>query len=258
MDFISFGDWGENTELKGKMAYIVHQIKPYALLTLGDNFYPNGVKNNKDPLWKTVYEDYYGQQQTFAVLGNHDYHINPYAQLNYTNPNWIMPHCFYDRMYKDVHLIALDTVELAPQTSASFIPNLYVNPLHQIKWLEYVLQKSTSMWKIVIGHYPVFSNGQHGGTLELKKLLIPLFKKYNVHLYLSGHDHILCHKYHEGTHYVVSGNGSNSNPVRNILGFTRLQENSGFVYIQVDHEQLNFKLYSFSGNVLLNHLLKRR
>jgi acid phosphatase len=258
MNFISFGDWGENTPLKNTLTYIIHTLNPDALITLGDNFYPNGVKNNTDPLWESTYEFFFGKFLTFAVLGNHDYMLNPYAQLKYFNPNWVMPNRFYNRMYKDVHLIALDTIELAPNISAAFIPNFKLQPSNQLEWLEYVLKTSTSPWKIVYGHYPIFSNGGHGDTEELKQKLLPLFKKYKVHLYLSGHDHSICHKYYEGTHFVVSGNGSYSNAVKPIPGFTPLKENCGFAYINVTPKQLQFRLVSFSGNVLLNNILKMR
>ena len=49
----------------------------------------------------------------------------------------------------------------------------------------------------------------HGDTPELRRLLEPLFRKYGVHLYFSGHDHNLQHLKPTGfTHYVVSGGGA--------------------------------------------------
>lgn len=254
MDFISFGDWGENTELKHQLTYIVHTIKPDALITLGDNFYPNGVESKNDPSWDS-YELYFGTLLTYAVLGNHDYKLNPQAQFIYRNPNWVMPYHYYDRMYKDVHLIALDTIDLAPQISSMFIPHLQLQPSNQLEWLKHVLKVSTSSWIIVFGHYPVFSNGGHGDTEELKQKLLPLFKN-KVHLYLSGHDHSICHKQYNNTHYVVSGNGSYSNPVNHRPGFTPLKENTGFTRIYVDHATLRFRLCSMNGTILLDKILK--
>jgi len=256
MNFISFGDWGENTPLKNTLTYIIHKLKPDALITLGDNFYPKGVNSDTDPLWKYIYKIFFGKFLTFAVLGNHDYMSNPGAQLTYKNSNWVMPRRFYNRMYKDVHLIALDTIDLAPQISSTFIPDFNAQPSNQLLWLEHILKTNTSPWIIVYGHYPVFSNGAHGDTEELKQKLLPLFKKYKVHLYLSGHDHSICHKYYEGTHFVVSGNGSYSGEVKNIPGFTPLKENCGFAYINVNHKQLQFRLCSFKGDILMTRILK--
>jgi 3',5'-cyclic AMP phosphodiesterase CpdA len=45
-------------------------------------------------------------------------------------------------------------------------------------------------WLLVAGHYAVFSRGSHGDISELKTNLLPLLKKYNVHAYFCGHDHL--------------------------------------------------------------------
>ncbi len=44
-------------------------------------------------------------------------------------------------------------------------------------------------WKIVFFHYPLFSSGPHGGALDLRADLMPLFEAGGVDLVLSGHDH---------------------------------------------------------------------
>ena len=43
---------------------------------------------------------------------------------------------------------------------------------------------------IVFGHYPILSNGYYYNDLNpLYKTLIPLFEKYKIHAYVSGHEH---------------------------------------------------------------------
>jgi hypothetical protein len=63
-------------------------------------------------------------------------------------------------------------------------------------------------WLVVAGHYPVYSNGNNGDTLELQAYLQPLLEKYNVHAYICGHDHISEHLRHKGIEYFVVGSGS--------------------------------------------------
>ena len=45
--------------------------------------------------------------------------------------------------------------------------------------------------KFVVGHYPITSLGIYGINKKLFLILFPIFKKYNVSYYISGHDHNL-------------------------------------------------------------------
>lgn len=38
------------------------------------------------------------------------------------------------------------------------------------------LQASSATWRIVVGHHPVFSTGEHGSTPELVEHILPLLK----------------------------------------------------------------------------------
>jgi tartrate-resistant acid phosphatase type 5 len=67
---------------------------------------------------------------------------------------------------------------------------------NQVHHIERMLQEAVAVepaWLLVVGHYPVFSAGEHGDTDELLTYLLPLIKKYNVSAYISGHDHISEH-----------------------------------------------------------------
>lgn len=46
--------------------------------------------------------------------------------------------------------------------------------------LEGKLARSTAAWKLVIGHHPIFSSGQHGSTTDLVHTLDPVLRKYGV------------------------------------------------------------------------------
>lgn len=262
MYFLSFGDWGENTFLKKLVRKLVDDKNPDAILSLGDNFYDHGVKTPYDAMWTTHYITYFFKP-FFAILGNHDHLGNIQAQIDYStlNPLWIMPRRFYDRAYEDVHLIAIDTYELAPMESVLNATAMGHNPMstldflnqlngeHQLVWLEHVLKTSKSKWKIVFGHYPIYSNGPHGDTTELHSNLLPLLKKYGVHLYLSGHDHNICYK-EDGVHCLVSGCGSRQSHTNVRPGFVTLPS-TGVAYVRTSTQKLEFGFYGMNGETLM-------
>jgi acid phosphatase len=262
MYFLSFGDWGENTFLKKLVRKLVDDKNPDAILSLGDNFYDHGVKTPYDAMWTTHYTTYFFKP-FFAILGNHDHLGSIQAQIDYSkmNSSWIMPRRFYDRSYEDVHLIAIDTYELAPMESVLNATAMGHNPMstmdflnqlngeHQLKWLEHVLKTSKSKWKIVFGHYPIYSNGPHGDTTELHSNLLPLLKKYKVHLYLSGHDHNICYK-EDGVHCLVSGCGSRQSETNVRPGFAMLPS-TGVAYVRTSTKQLDFGFYGMNGETLM-------
>ena len=262
MYFLSFGDWGENTTLKDQVKELVEQKNPDAILSLGDNFYDYGVRSPFDPAWSTHYTSYFFKP-FFAILGNHDHLGNIQAQIDYSllNSLWIMPRRFYDREYADVHLIAIDTYELAEMESTLNATALGFSSMEtmdtirslrrerQLDWLEYVLQKSKSTWKIVFGHYPIYSNGPHGDTTELHKNVLPLLKKYKVHLYLSGHDHNISYK-EDGVHCLVSGCGSRPGHTYPRPGFANIPS-TGVAYVKAGSNELEFGFYDMNGETIL-------
>lgn len=82
----------------------------------------------------------------------------------------------------------------------------------QLEFVKKALRESTADWKIVMGHYPVYSarngNGAHGGNPLLMDRLQPILKKYNVDVYFNGHDHSLQHIKRDGIHYFTTAAGA--------------------------------------------------
>lgn len=60
----------------------------------------------------------------------------------------------------------------------------------------------------MMGHYPLFSAGDHGDSSELVTYLQPLIQKHHVHAYLCGRDHISERLQYNGTEHFVAGSGS--------------------------------------------------
>ena len=105
--FYVIGDWGRNGHFKqAEVADIMQQagfiLEPEFIISVGDNFYPDGIASIDDPFLKSSYEDiYYGSNlfcPWYVVLGNHGYSGNVQAQIDYTHKSqrWKMPAHYYE------------------------------------------------------------------------------------------------------------------------------------------------------------------
>jgi len=204
--FSAFGDWGALTPSRDRVLHALacmHTELDFCIL-LGDNFYPDGVSGINDPKWKQqVVNAFPPSLRLYAILGNHDYHLDPTAQVQYSTPQWQMPSSYYDLVRDHIHILFLDTTVLAPAYTTTLFHECGVHPVRiqafqtlvkatreaQLCWLEDRLSHSRSTWKIVVGHYPLATNGPHDTSQELYQTLLPLLQRYGVHLYLAGHDH---------------------------------------------------------------------
>ncbi|HEU0006664.1 MAG TPA: metallophosphoesterase [Terriglobia bacterium] len=176
-------------------------------LTLGDNFYPKGVKDIKDPHWKCSWEDFYTRLEIpfYATLGNHDYRQNADAQLEYSkgSKSFRMPAKYYTFAAGPVRFFALDTDE---GTLGFWSKKPWSDS--QRNWLVEQLEKyRNTKWKVVYGHHPIYSYGYHGNEERLVRKLLPELKKYGVDVYLSGHEHDLQHLHQDGIHFFIGGSG---------------------------------------------------
>ncbi len=185
-----------------KSMWETYQQKPYAfVLMAGDNIYSYG----EIKLAKAYFEEPYApllnkDVKFYAVLGNHDIikTNNGLDQINYK------PFNMSDRYYSfkkgdvtegTVEFFAIDTNSNAEWES-------------QLSWLDRQLAASNAPWKIVYGHHPLYSSGQHGSDPQLAAKLAPIFAKHKVPLYLCGHDHGY-ERFNpiDGTTYIVNGGG---------------------------------------------------
>ena len=69
--------------------------------------------------------------------------------------------------------------------------------------------RQQARWTVVFGHHPVYSNGVHGDSGLIQRLIWEILFGEHVDFYLSGHDHQLAHLSRERkrTQYLVSGAG---------------------------------------------------
>ncbi|MBI1761426.1 MAG: metallophosphoesterase [Acidobacteria bacterium] len=207
----SFGDFGngapENHKLAGAEQKQVaaamlqaHRQTPFDFgLTVGDNFYPDGMESPADERWQTQWRELYDPLgvKIYATLGNHDWHAadSPAAELLYTqqSASWRMPAPYFTFTAGPVQFFALDTNEVSEA---------------QLLWLQAALKQSRARWRVVYGHHPIYSGGQHGVSQILLKRLLPLLEG-RADIYLAGHEHDMQHlkPADSQVHFFVNGAG---------------------------------------------------
>lgn len=173
-------------------------------LLLGDNFYPMGVKDVGDSGFKQKFEDAYKNLKFrfFAVLGNHDVYGNADAQIQYKSEHWSMPSRWFSFDGPVVSIMGIDT-------------NYLMLPHEELIWLKQQFYKSSKMpWRIVYGHHPIYSSGDHGDNFGLKLQLELDFIAGDVDFYLTGHDHDKELAEVHGVKHVVCGAGSKVRPLK--------------------------------------------
>lgn len=250
MKFFLVGDIGAYNNITKKIFKNIKDVQNNndILLILGDNFYPNGINSNDDKNWNN-YINLNNNLKTYCILGNHDYLGNVQSQINYKLNNWCMEDHYYKKTIDKFDIFFLDTSILVPNYS-----NLNYNivkskinkePLNEslviTNWLSEELEKSTN-YKIVIGHYPIVSFGMYGLNKKLFEILFPIFKKYDVKCYISGHDHNLQIVDIATKNYsfkqIVSGASSNLYPILKNVSEKVFSEN-GYIYIDTADNTIN-------------------
>jgi len=199
---LAFGDYGQGTAGQKAAAQAMlryHRRQPFDFaITLGDNFYPRGMSGPADPRWKSLWEDLYDPIGIpfYISMGNHDWGQpdSPAAELLYTHksPTWRLPATRYTFTAGSAQFFSIDT---------------QAHNHAQSLWLAGELRRSTAQWKIVYGHHPIYSHGQHGDTRSLITDLLPILRA-RADAFFAGHEHDLQHlRPEDGLHFFISGGG---------------------------------------------------
>lgn len=255
---VAIGDFGTGSPAQLSLANVMrkyHQGHPFDFgLTLGDNFYPRGVSSPTDTKWHDYWEVPYGPMgiRFYASLGNHDY-IDPdgpageivYAQ---TSKTWAMPSTYYTYTAGPVQFFAIDTEEMSDTARYQ----------RQVAWLDAELAKSKARWKVVYGHYQIYS-ATRGDEQNLIQRLLPVLKG-RVDLYLCGHDHNMQQlKTEEGVHFFLSGGGGASLydfRIPDYVHTTYKAKKNGFTVLEADDKQMTIRMIGPDGQMLQSEQLK--
>src|SRR5918992_3053884 len=255
--FFAFGDFGSGSSHQMRVAAAMRQ---YAAdhpvdfgITLGDNFYPSGLASPTDRRWIRRWEIPYGPLgiRFYATLGNHDYRnsARPAGEMERSrySRSWCLSRRFYTYTAGPAQLFALDTVP---------IENGEASAERQLGWLRQALQQSRATWKIVYGHHPVYTVGEHGGRAgylpRLREKLLPILKEQRVDVYLAGHEHDLeILKPDGGVVFVISGGGGKDlRPLESNRCQAWAASAYGFTVLEAAGEELSLKFVGADGRRL--------
>lgn len=271
INFLVVGDWGRNGEFHQKdvaqqMGREATKNNSHFVVSMGDNFYPDGVSSTTDPQWNKSFEDIYTAYSLnipwYTAFGNHDYRGSIQAQLDYSNVSrrWRTTERYYSfeksipNSPEKVLFIVIDTNPFDETLSRKSHTDLIKQDKNaQLAWLENTLSKTNANWKIVIGHHPLYTTGvRRDKMLDVRTAFLPIFEKHKVNAYFAGHEHDLQHQKPTGfTHYFVSGAGSEIRPVTQDPNQTKFAiSDHGFMSVQIQKDTLNLRVINYLGKEL--------
>lgn len=223
-NFLVIGDYGTGNRDQVKVAETMKRFartlnpKPAFVLSTGDQIYDHGIQSPNDPALKARFENMYDSPELqipwYITIGNHDCEGSVDALLQYAKKEdslWYLPRRYYslDRPVAPktiLRIVVLDVCDLvcgkeprdARCNGAMIDQSSPVTRKRQYHWVDTVLSAPKPpgverMWKVVIGHWGVYSYAGNANTQELIDHLDPLLQKYHVHAYINGHDHCLQH-----------------------------------------------------------------
>lgn len=189
--FAVIGDWGAGTREQRAIAdrmCTVRKTRPFeVVVTAGDNFYgPDGTataRNYSGPS-RCLLD---GRVVWRATWGNHDLAGRSTATVLGAKERW------YSWRGGDAEFFMLDS-------------NSSRNAA-QRQWLEGALQRSTAFVKVAVFHHPPYTGGYHTNDRNVQQTWVPLFRRYDVTLVITGHNHAYERSLVDGIDYVISGGG---------------------------------------------------
>lgn len=276
LSFLTFGDWGrrgqrDQLDVAKQMGLAGTALRVPFVVSLGDNFYDYGVASTDDRHWKESFEDVYVapslQVPWNVILGNHDYRGNCQAQIDYSSRSsrWRMPARYFSRTEnipggKSILMVYTDTSPFLKAYAKDWLmgPNVRSqDAARQLEWIDRTLAESKADWKIVLGHHPIYSGGEHGDTPELIGSFLPLFRRHGVHVYFNGHDHDLQHQEAGGIHFFCVGAGSTVRPIKSEKLSLFAKSTPGFAVVSVGAESMDVHMTAASGEVLHSAAIPR-
>jgi Calcineurin-like phosphoesterase len=247
LKFAAIGDNGTGEQPEYDIANqmdVWHRRFPFDMvIMLGDNLYGRQGEADFVQKFERPFKPLIDAGVRFyASLGNHDKASNDrYKLFNMGGQR------YYTYTRGNARFFVLDSNYLDPG---------------QLVWIENNLRDAKEAWKIVYFHHPLYSDGgRHGGEVEIRVRLEPLFVKYRVNVVYSGHDHIYERlKPQKGIYYFVSGAGGElrrgdlKRSTNTAAGF---DQDRSFMLNEITADDLFFQAISRTGQTVDQGVIHR-
>lgn len=287
LNFLVLGDFGRvgeyyQKEVAKQLGNAALMLDSEFIVTVGDNFYPNGVASIYDEHWHASFNNIYKHPSLYidwyAALGNHDHRGNIDAQIAYSDISrrWNMPAPYYSKTFelndgKKLLLVVMDTSPFIQsyQGKTEKYPHLESqNAEEQKKWLIETLSTNDESiaWKVVVGHHPLYSGGKRKeakDTKDFESQFADLFDSLEVDAYICGHEHDLQIIKPKGrfTTQFLSGGGSETRPAGTREGTIFSKAEPGFMSFTVNGDSIEIKTikaHENSAEILHTMHLKKK
>jgi acid phosphatase type 7 len=159
-----------------------------AVLTMGDNSYPDGAASEWTYAFFGVWKPFMGSATLWTGVGDHEYRT-PFAQPYLDSvmvPEGPQGKRYYSFDWGDVHVAALDTNCIVPMDKAA----MGCDQATMVAWLEKDLAATKALWKIVTMHRPAVATGKYGVYPQIPAALLGPFERGGVDLVLQAHNHL--------------------------------------------------------------------
>jgi len=276
-EFYGFGDQRYRGAIKDiveqvSSAVMSHHGKKTFILNSGDIAYMGGYHFDKHDYW----HDYFRNEYTRILLnhmpmltspGNHDLDNGTgYDRGNAVNYTRYFPYshvhvdpstAYYHRKYGRVNVYSLtsypmDTDSYCSKYNANYRPK-DEGGTGQYDWLESQLadiQDDPQQWKVVMMHAPIYSPGSCNHQEDAKTYLVPLFEKYGVDMFVSGHEHYYARKTVNGIPYLILGGAGGALSLNDKC---KLDEHcNGFDLVKNKH---HFAYFKIKGDIMTAEVL---
>ncbi len=285
LNFLLMGDFGRygqfyQKEVATQMGKAAATIESEFVISVGDNFYPNGVQSTTDYSWKAsfenVYTDYSLQTDWFVTLGNHDHRGKVQAQIDYSDVSrrWHMPSTYFKKEFdledgNKVLVLFMDTspfIDKYYEADSGMSESMRAqDTTAQKKWLlnELATTDEKVTWKIVVGHHPLYSGGKRKNSKETKSFenkFAAIFDTNKVDAYFCGHEHDLQIIKPKGryTTQFLSGSACTVRPSGAREGTLFFAEKAGFMTFAVSNSKLLAQVVDDEGKILFRTQIDKK